>query len=128
MANDELLISQTKKTIGEPVAIKLTPILGPKGWLADGADIALLDFEIVDKNGDRHPLSKNKVDFTISGPAICRGGYNSGKPNTINNLFLDAEAGINRVAIKSLLQEGEVTITATSKGLKPANIELKRNP
>ena len=82
----------------------------------------------VDKNGDRHPLSKNKVDFTISGPAIWRGGYNSGKPNTINNLFLDAEAGINRVAIKSLLQEGEVTITATSKGLKPANIELKRNP
>lgn len=122
---DKLLVSQIKKTIGEPKAIKLTATVGPTGWLADGSDIALLDFEIVDQNGDRNPLSTNTVDFTISGPGIWRGGYNSAKANSTNNMFLDAEVGINRVAIRSLLQAGEVTITATSKGLKPATITIK---
>jgi beta-galactosidase len=122
--NDKLLVSQTKKTVGEAVGIKLSSIVGPKGWLADGSDIALVDFEIVDKDGNRHPLGRNKVDFTISGPGIWRGGYNGGKPNTTNNLFLDAEAGINRVAIRSMLQAGDVTITASSEGLKSASITL----
>ncbi len=122
--NDKLLVSQTKKTVGEPVAIKLTPIVGPEGWLADGSDIALVDFEIVDKNGNRHPLGRNTVDFTISGPGIWRGGYNSSKANTTNNLFLDAEAGINRVAIRSMLEAGEVTITAKSEGLQSASVTI----
>lgn len=126
--NDKLLVSQTKKTIGDPVAIKLTSTVGPKGWFADGADIAFIDFEIVDKNGDRHPLSTNKVDFTISGPGVWRGGYNSGKANSTNNLFLNAEAGINRVAIRSMLQVGDVKITATTKGLQPASIRITSKP
>jgi len=122
--NDKLLVSQTKKTIGKPVAIKLTPITGAKGWLADGSDIALVDFEVVDENGDRCPLDADRVDFTISGPGVWRGGYNSGKENSTNNLFLDTEAGINRVAIRSLLEAGEVTITASRKGLQSASISL----
>lgn len=121
----KLLVTQTKKTVGTPEAIKLTPTTGAKGWLADGSDIALLDVEVVDREGNRCPLDAARVDFTISGPAIWRGGYNSGKEKSTNNLFLDTEAGINRVAIRSLLKEGEVTITATRKGLKPATIVLK---
>ncbi len=122
--DDKLVVTQIKKTVGEPKAIKLTPITGLNGWLADGSDIALLDFEVVDKDGNRCPLDAARVDFTISGPAVWRGGYNSGKANTTNNLYLDTEAGINRVAIRSLLKAGEVTITATRKGLKPATIVL----
>lgn len=126
--DDKLVVSQTKKTIGEPVAIKLTPITGAKGWLADGSDIALVDFEVVDENGDRCPLDADKVDFTISDPGVWRGGYNSGKENSTNNLYLDTEVGINRVAIRSLLEAGEVTITASRKGLKSASITLTSLP
>ncbi|WP_158027234.1 sugar-binding domain-containing protein [Labilibacter marinus] len=121
----ELRTSQVKKTIGEPVVIKLTSITGPNGWRADGSDIALIDVEVVDKDGQRCPLDKGRVDFTISGPAIWRGGYNSGKANSTNNLYLDTEVGINRVAIRSLLESGKVTITAKRDGLKSASIELK---
>ena len=121
---NELRASQGKTTIGEPVAIKLTPIAGPKGWRADGSDIALIDVEVVDKDGQRCPLDKGRIDFTISGPAIWRGGYNSGKENTTNNLYLDTECGINRVAVRSLLKAGKVVVTAKRKGLKPAKIEL----
>lgn len=122
--NGDLKTTQTKTTSGAPVAIKLTPIVGPKGWLADGSDVALIDVEIVDENGQRCPLDKGRVDFTITGPGIWRGGYNSGKPNSTNNLFLDIEAGINRVAVRSMLTAGEVIITASRDGIEEASIEL----
>ncbi|ANW95844.1 hypothetical protein AXE80_05910 [Wenyingzhuangia fucanilytica] len=124
----KLRTSQTKSTVGKPVAIKLTPITGPRGWRADGSDIALIDFEVVDKEGNRCVLDASRVDFTISGPGIWRGGYNSGKANSTNNLYLDTEAGINRVAIKSLLKAGTVTITAKRKGLKDATVKIISSP
>ncbi|MFY0606452.1 MAG: DUF4982 domain-containing protein [Cyclobacteriaceae bacterium] len=120
----ELRASQVKETIGEPASIKLSSITGPQGWRADGSDVALIDVEIVDANGDRCPLAKGRVDFTISGPAIWRGGYNSGKANSTNNLYLDIEAGINRVAVRSTLEPGTVTVTAEYDGLKQTSIDL----
>ena len=124
----KLLVTQSKKTIGEPVAIKLTPITGPNGWRADGSDITLIDFEVVDKLGNRCPLDHDRIDFKISGPAIWRGGYNSGKEKSTNNLFLNTENGINRVAIRSLLEAGEVKITASRKGLASASIIIHSIP
>lgn len=126
--NDTLKVTQTKHTVGNPASIKLTPITGPRGWLADGSDIALLDVEVVDEKGNRCPLAKGRVDFTISGPAIWRGGYNSGKANSTNNLYLDIESGINRVAIRSLLKAGTVTITATKPGFESVSIAIKSLP
>ena len=52
-----------------------------------------------------------------TGPAIWRGGYNSGNTNSVNNLYLDTECGINRVAIRSTLTPGTITLTATRDGL-----------
>ncbi|WP_089382867.1 glycoside hydrolase family 2 protein [Lutibacter agarilyticus] len=126
--DDKLCVSQTKSTVGEPVAIKLTSITGLEGWRADGSDVALVDVEVVDENGNRCPLDKGRVDFTFSGPGIWRGGYNSGKANSTNNLFLDTEVGINRVAVRSLLEAGTVTITASRDGLKSASIDITSLP
>ncbi|GAA4957893.1 glycoside hydrolase family 2 protein [Algibacter aquimarinus] len=125
---DEVRITQTKITTGKPVALKLTPIKGPKGWQADGSDVVLIDVEVVDAEGRRCPLAKGRVDFTMSGKGIWRGGYNSGKANSTNNLYLDIEAGINRVAVRSLLAAGTVKITAIQEGLEAASIELKSLP
>ncbi|WP_282122046.1 glycoside hydrolase family 2 protein [Algibacter mikhailovii] len=125
---DELAVAQTKETVGAPVALKLTPVTGPQGWQADGSDIVLIDVEVVDAEGRRCPLATGRVDFTIEGPGIWRGGYNSGKPNSTNNLYLDIEAGINRVAVKSLLKSGKVFITAKQKGITAANLELTSMP
>lgn len=122
--NDELRVSQTKVTAGTPVALKLTAITGPKGWRADGSDVALIDVEVVDAQGRRCPLDKGRVDFTISGASIWRGGYNSGKEKSTNNLYIDTECGINRVAVRSLLQAGKVTVNATKSGLQSASIDI----
>ncbi len=88
---------------GEPAAIKLTVHTGPHGLQADGSDVALVDFEVVDAQGRRCPTDEARVDFAVTGPAVWRGGFNSAMLNSTNNLYLDTECGINRVAIRSTL-------------------------
>jgi beta-galactosidase len=125
------------KTAGAPAAIKLTLHTAPGGLHADGVDVALIDFEVVDASGERCPTDDARVDFTWSsvgrvvsatGPAIWRGGYNSGKTNSTNNLYLNTECGINRVAMRSTLLPGSFTVTAAREGLKPATITINTKP
>ncbi len=91
---------------------------------ADGADVALIDFEVVDANGQRCPTDEGRVDFEITGPAIWRGGYNSGRTNSVNRLFLDTECGINRVSIRSTLAPGVITVKASRHGLQSDAIQI----
>jgi len=116
------------RTAGEPVGLRLTPITGPKGLQADGSDVVLIDVEAVDKNGERCPTFQKRVDFGCDGPAIWRGGYDSGKPGSINNSFLDLECGINRVAVRSTLQPGTIVVSAKCDGLKPASVSISSQP
>ena len=115
---------QELTTAGPAAAIKLTPIAGPKGLQADGEDVVLIDFEVVDAKGQRCPTDDARVDFTCSGPGIWRGGYNSGKLDSTNNLYLNTECGINRVAVRSTLTPGTITVTAKRDGLKPAQLQV----
>jgi hypothetical protein len=148
-------------TTGPAVALRLTPHVGPFGWKADAADIALVDVEAVDAQGRRVPTALDLVKFDVSGPAEWRGGIAQGdskgaaKPtqapvssgevvtgahtvdgvtsyagasrgddNYILSRTLPVEAGINRVALRSTLAAGKVTVTATAEGLKPASLML----
>ena len=115
------LASETIHTVGAAVALRLTPILGPQGLLADGSDIALFDVEAVDERGDRCPTFQQRVDFDLAGPAVWRGGYNSGKTNSVNNSFLDLECGINRVAVRATRTPGNIIVSARCGSLKPAS-------
>ncbi|MGA2060038.1 MAG: DUF4982 domain-containing protein [Thermoguttaceae bacterium] len=126
--NGEPVAAETKHTIGSPVAIKLTPITGPGGLRADGSDIALIDVEAVDANGRRCPTFQKRVDFTVEGPAVWRGGYNSGKINSINNTYLDLECGINRVAVRSQLVPGTIAVTAMCEGLTTGSVSISSLP
>jgi beta-galactosidase len=119
---------QELTTAGAPVAIKMTPIMGPNGLQADGEDIVLIDVEAVDAKGMRCPTDDARVDFTCTGPAIWRGGYNSGKTDSTNNLYLNTELGINRVAVRSTLTAGTITVTAKREGLKPAQVQVVSKP
>jgi beta-galactosidase len=124
----KIVAQQELQTAGDPAAIKLTLHTGPRGLRADGSDVALVDFEVVDAQGRRCPTDEARVDFDISGPAIWRGGFNAAKLNTTNNKYLDTECGINRVAIRSTTTPGTITLTAKRDGLTPATIEIKSSP
>jgi len=120
----QVVAQQELKTAGEPKAIRLTLHTGPQGLQADGADVALIDFEVVDAAGNRCPTDEARVDFAVSGPLIWRGGFCSDKLDTTNNLYLDTECGINRVALRSTFTPGTITVTATRAGLTPATVTI----
>jgi beta-galactosidase len=124
-ANGKIVAQDEIETAGEAKALKLTPHTGPNGLQADGSDVAFFDVEVVDAQGRRCPTDEARVDFKLDGPAIWRGGYNSGKINSVNNLWLDTECGINRVALRSTLTGGPITLTATRAGLEPATVKIE---
>jgi beta-galactosidase len=59
---------------------------------------------------------------------MWRGGYNSGKLDSTNNLYLNTECGINRVAVRSTLTAGTITVTAKRDGLNSAQIQVASKP
>jgi beta-galactosidase len=121
-------VAEHALTTADPaMQIELTPILGPMGLWADGEDVALIDVEVVDARGQRCPTAEVRIDFTCSGPAIWRGGYNSSLVESTNNLFIDTELGINRVSIRSTLSEGRIILTASHPGLKSAELHIVAN-
>jgi len=124
----KIVAQQELKTAGAPKALKLTVHTGPNGLQADGSDVVLVDFEVVDADGNRCPTDEARVDFQVTGPANWRGGFCSDKLNTTNNKFLDTECGINRVAIRSTLTPGTITVTAKRDGLKSATVTIESQP
>ena len=125
MANGKLVAQDEIETASEAKFLKLTPHTSPDGLQADGSDVAFFDVEVVDAQGRRCPTDEARVDFNLAGPAIWRGGYNSGTPNSVNKLYLNTECGINRVAIRSTLTPGSITLTATRPRLEPATVTIE---
>jgi beta-galactosidase len=128
MAKGKIVAQEEIETAGAAKAIKLTPHVSPNGFQADGSDVAFFDVEVVDAQGRRCPTDEARVDFKLDGPANWRGGYNSGKINSVNNLWLDTECGINRVAIRSTATAGTITLTATRDGLESAKVQVNALP
>ena len=123
-----IVTEQRLITAGPPARIRLTPVVGPHGLQADGADVALIDVEVVDAIGERCPTDAARIDFTCTGPGIWRGGYNSGVVDSTNNLYLNTELGINRVSVRSTLSPGTILITASRAGLEPATVYIASHP
>ena len=118
----------TLETPGAPAALKLTTIENPTGWKADGADVALVDVEVVDKQGRRCPLANQLVKFTLSGSAEWRGGIGYGKDNCVLQDTLRVQCGITRVMLRSLPKAGNVKLTAKAENLPTAQVTMKTQP
>lgn len=123
-ADGKQICQAEKKTAGEPDRIKLTLHIGPKGLIADGADMALVQVEVVDKDGNRCPTALNEIEFDLKGPAQWRGGIAQGPENCILSQSLPVECGVNRVLIRSTTQAGTITLNAKSEGLKSASVKI----
>ncbi|MET0320193.1 MAG: sugar-binding domain-containing protein [Duganella sp.] len=115
----------TLVTAGAPAALKLTPMVAPSGLQADGADLALVQVEVVDAQGRRNPLALDTVSFELAGPAEWRGGIAQGPHNHILDRALPVEGGVNRVLVRSATQPGRIVVTASAPGLTGARLVLE---
>ena len=116
------------RTAGAPAAIRLTPRTGPEGLQADGADLALVDVEVVDADGRRCPTALTPIHFELEGPAEWRGGIAQGPENYILSRDLPVEGGVNRVILRAAAQPGRIALTASAAGLRKASVELVSKP
>ncbi len=111
------------ETAGEPASLRLAAVTGEAGFLADGADAAFIDVEVVDEAGRICPLCDRKICFAVEGPAEFLGGYNSGRfrgpdrdDSVIHKDYVYAECGVNRVFLRSRPKAGRITVTAWMEG------------
>ena len=121
------ICADRRETTGPGVALRLSSRVSPDplGFKADGADLALLEFEVVDAEGRRVPTALDPVKFTVEGPAEWRGGIAQGPDNHILSLDLPVEGGVNRALLRSTTTPGTITVRAEAPGLKPAELTLK---
>ena len=137
------------ETAGEPFELKLSTIENPDGFKADGADMALVQVEVLDRQGRRCPLDNRLVHFEVNGEVCWIGGIatrnnkdflkastkkdpnlldSANEQNSSDNYVglydLPVECGINRVLIKSTTTAGEINVSAYADGVRPAYVSL----
>lgn len=118
----------SKETAGEPSALRMTLMHGPEGLYADGADLALVQVEVVDAQGRRCPLANDMVRFSLAGPAEWRGGIAQGDGNYALARALPVECGVTRVLVRASDVPGDVTLTASAEGLPEATVAFTTLP
>ena len=137
------------ETAGEPYQLKLTTIENPEGMKADGADMALVQVEVVDKQGRRCPLDDRMIHFELWGEGKWIGGIatrnnkelqrqDDHRPaglldaaatknvsdNYVGSYDLPVECGVNRVLVRSTVNPGAINVSAYAEGVKPAYITM----
>ena len=138
-AKGEVIAEDEIVTAGEKETIRLTPVTGPEGLLADGSDICYFDLEVIDKNGNVCPLSYDKINLEVNGEGVLLGGYNSGEGDAVKNYgwsnvneigqdFVYAECGVNRIFVRSTRNAGTITLTASIEGMLPVTRTIKSVP
>lgn len=115
------------KTAGKPHHLNIKFIHPNDELVVDGADMGIVEFEVVDKDGNRCPLANNMVHFSVEGPLDWIGGIahrDSVKyreeweknPNCIRSLDLPVECGINRALVRSVeYEEGNISYSSLAK-------------
>ena len=132
----------TIETAGEPHHLQLTTIDNPEGFKADGADMAIVQVEVVDQQGRRCPLDDRTVHFTLTGEGRWIGGIatrdnkalqredtNRDKSlldaantknisdNYVGATSLPVECGVNRILVRSTVNPGDIRIYAHAEGM-----------
>ena len=126
--NNKSICSNQIVTAGEPFAINLKAITNPKGLIANGQDLALIEFDVVDAKGNRCPTALNTIHFNISGNGIWRGGIAQGPDNFILSKEIPVECGVNRAFIRTTTVAGNIKIQASAQGLQDGNLGLTSLP
>ena len=146
---DKPASTDTLVTAGAPYQLKLTAMENPEGWRADGADMALVEVEVTDRQGRRCPLDNRMVNFHVNGEVTFIGGIatrdskdflvddpnpdkklldSANKKNLSDNYVgresLPVECGVNRVLLRSTTTPGIVEIAVQADGVKPAYLTV----
>ena len=112
-------------TAGAPSAIELS---ADRSFLAaDGLDLAYVTVRIVDEDGHLCPTADNAVCFDVAGAGTFRASANGDATCLVpfQSRTMPAFSGQLTAIVQSATEKGTITLTATSEGLKTANLKIK---
>jgi beta-galactosidase len=92
----------------------------------DGEDVAMVTVSVADEQGRKVPTADNKVVFAISGPGRII-GVGNGNPSSHESDKASERTlfnGLAQVIVQADAAIGEVHLTASGEGLKPAEVVL----
>ncbi|HLP26301.1 MAG TPA: beta-galactosidase, partial [Acidobacteriota bacterium] len=114
----------TRETTGPAAAIRL--VADRSALIADNADLAVVNVEVVDAQGRVVPTAGNKITFTLSGPAKLI-GVGNGDPTCHEPDKADSRSAFNGLAqaiVQTTHNGGEIVLTAESPDLASARLTL----
>ena len=122
--NDKEVCRHTVKAAGKPAAIRA--FYDCKKLRADGRDIAHIEISITDEDGVFDPAAANAVTVRVEGAAELI-GIDNGMPESHESFKGDTMktgGGLLLAVIRAKRKPGDITVTVTAEGLKPAVVEL----
>lgn len=92
---------------------------------ADGQDLAYINIELVDKDGNLHVLKDREVKLVLEGPGELI-GFGSGSPKTRESYLDDKSTTFNGRALAVILakDKGVLKLTASCNDCQPVTIEI----
>ena len=113
------------RTAGKPHHIVLTPA-NTRQLKADGDDLLYVTVQVADKDCNIVPTAENMVKFAVKGAGTFEATAN-GDPKCLlpfQNPEMKLFSGAATMIVRSADNPGEVTVRATSPGLKPATLTI----
>jgi beta-galactosidase len=121
----KVVLTSEIHTAGAPAKIVLSA--DRKIINADGKDLSFVTVKILDKDGNIVPDADNLVNFKINGNAFIA-GVDNGDPVSHDSFkvnYRKAFHGLALAIVQAKETPGNITFTATSKGLQGASIVIK---
>lgn len=125
--NGALWANDTVRTTGEAAQLSASAYKNRVSIKADGEDLSFISVAVKDEKGDVVPLAMNAITFSIQGPGKILVTDN-GDPTDMVPFPSKERKAFNGYALAIVKANrgasGNITVTATSRGLKAAEITL----
>ncbi|MCW2119049.1 glycoside hydrolase family 2 TIM barrel-domain containing protein [Flavobacterium sp. 7A] len=123
--NGKAVNEEVIRTAGKPAKISLS--VDRSKITADGQDLAYVTVKIQDKDGNLVPDADNLVNFSVNGVGTLV-GVDNGNQISLES-FIEpkrkAFSGMCLAILKSSKSSGKITLKATSKSLKSAEVTIE---
>ncbi len=124
-ANGNQAAEKVLRTAGAPHHLEL--VTRHDTLQADGKDLAYVTVRVVDKDGNLCPMDNREVKFSVKGAGSFRATANGDATNLqpFHLPRMKAFSGQLTVIVQAGEQAGEVTLTATSSGVKAGKLKIQ---
>ena len=122
---DVVAASDTVETTGAPATLRLKS--DRTSLLADGEDVTPVEVDVLDAQGRIVPTADNLVTFALAGEGYVAGvgNGNPGDHDPDHASYRHAFNGKCLVVVGAAAHRGAIHLTATSPGLKTAELSLR---